>query len=174
MRIPPISAGLSMKEIVSPGPYTRDNLSLNAGLHSRRQRRGAFDGGRVPGAVEFHQPPKLRKDVEAVTVSGFADSLAPPAAPGLRPAIRPPDKGETVAWRRAWLVGFVSSQVPPGITSTGQLPGRFLGQTLLIFGRQDLAGDRRGGLHNQPADFALQFGQHAVVVPLGGLAGAWP
>ena len=48
--------------------------------------------------------------------------------------------------------------------SRGNLPCRFLGQTALIFRRQNLAGDGRGSLHDETPDFALQFRQHTRVI----------
>ncbi len=57
-----------------------------------------------------------------------------------------------------------------GVGLGAELPGRFFGQPPLVFRRQDLAGDRRGGLDHQAAHLALEFGQHAGVVLGGGLA----
>ena len=48
---------------------------------------------------------------------------------------------------------------------------RLLRQPALILGGQDLAGDRRGRLHHQPSDLALELGDHPLAIALGGFAG---
>src|SRR5262249_28886144 len=42
-----------------------------------------------------------------------------------------------------------------------QLPGCFLGQTLLIFWRQDFAGDVGGSFHHKPTKLRLELREHA-------------
>src|SRR2546426_12011619 len=48
---------------------------LYVSLQIRRQGRGALDGGCVPGEVECHQPPKMRKDGRTITVTGSDEVL---------------------------------------------------------------------------------------------------
>src|SRR6266850_6120049 len=49
-------------------------------------------------------------------------------------------------------------------------PRGLLGESALIFRRQNLAGHRGGRLHHQPTDLALELGEHAVMVSGGGFA----
>src|SRR5687768_11597203 len=51
-----------------------------------------------------------------------------------------------------------------------ELSLRFLGEPGLIVGRQDLAGDRRGGLHHETTDLVPQLGEHARAIAFGSFA----
>ena len=130
----------------------------------RRQRRGALDDGACGGRGRAHQPLEVRQDRQAARgaslrrrarttcrrsalVQQAVDQADAEQAPGLAPG----------------LFGRLHRDLARDSPS-GELPRRFLGQAPLIFRRQDLAGDRRGGLHDQPADLALELGQHAGVV----------
>src|ERR1700677_2144699 len=66
------------------------------------------------------------------------------------------------ASRRACLEIFISRS---------QLAAGFLGQTLLVFGREDFADDVGTDLDDEVADFAFEFGQHAGALESGGFAG---
>ena len=80
-------------------------------------------------------------------------------------------RNSCLASRRACLEIFMLNASACQVRAMRNLSGGFLGQAALVFRRQHLAGHRGGGLHDQTADFALEFGQHAGVVLRGGLAG---
>src|SRR6516225_9116987 len=71
-------------------------------------------------------------------------------------------RNNCLASRAACLLVFISF-----VSLRLHLLGRFFGQAPLIFGRQNLARDRRGRVHHQTSDLTLEFSEHACVV-LGG------
>src|ERR1041385_1235864 len=72
-----------------------------------------------------------------------------------------------LASRRDCLLTFISANS----SDSTDLLRRFFRQTFLVVSGQDLAGDGRGGLHHEPADFAFEFDQHASMIGGGGFAG---
>jgi hypothetical protein len=48
---------------------------LDACAQIRGHRHGALDFGRVPGALKFHQSPKVRQEGQVTTTFGFDDTL---------------------------------------------------------------------------------------------------
>src|SRR5258705_13529411 len=71
-------------------------------------------------------------------------------------------RNNCLASRMAFLLVLilVRTDLPLG----RHLPGCFLGQAPLIFCRQNLARDRSGSLHQQPADLALEFVEPACLI----------
>src|SRR5262249_11625600 len=105
--------------------------------------------------------------------SRFLDRVSRRTAPRARPASSKPltrqRRNTCLARRLGRRVRVIAG--PLKWPSGGKLPGRFLGQSVLIVRRQDLAGHRRHRPHDQLAHLVFEFGEHAVVVLLGGLAG---
>ena len=129
---------------------------------------GALDDGRCRVAVEPHQPLEVRRGRAARRGGWTRRPLPPPAARGRRPAVRRRDRAGTAA--RARPSGPASSVDSSTRAQAVSCLRRLLGEAALIVGRQDLAGDRRRRLHDQPADLALELGEHLRAVALGGLA----
>jgi len=85
-----------------------------------------------------------------------------PDAVLVEPAVHPAKAEQLSASRFARLLIFM------GLRRNS--PRGLLGESALIFRRQNLAGHRGGRLHHQPTDLALELGEHAVMVSGGGFA----
>ena len=73
-------------------------------------------------------------------------------------------------WQGASAARPADRQAALPIIYCRQLFLRFLGQPPLVVRRQNFAGDRRGRLHDQPANFTFQLGEHPLVFQRGGFA----
>jgi len=72
-------------------------------------------------------------------------------------------KAGTVAWMRVLIVG---SFIPCQLQSLSGLicQGSFLGESLLIFGRQNFPRDGGHGFARQAANFAFKLAEHAFML----------
>ena len=57
-----MSAGLWKNDVMMPGPYVRARADLTLVLRLIPEGRRALDLGHVPGALESHQPLKVREE----------------------------------------------------------------------------------------------------------------
>src|SRR6185436_8259832 len=128
------------------GPASGVALSTNAVCRSRSSRTSRWKLDRMASA-----PRRL-------------DSASRPATNLARPSSSPPSTRQARkrcrAARAIRLLPFIV-RLP---FLDRQPAGRLFGQAQVILGRQDLAGDRRGGLHHQPADLLLELAEHARVI----------
>ena len=132
------------------------------------ERRRAFDDGRVPVAIEPDQPLRSRQDVasrHACPTRRCAPHDQPRRASAIQRAVHQAQRG-TGAARRVWRFAWSC------IAHHDRCLARLFGQPPVIVGRQNLAGHRRRRLHDEPADLALELGEHARALALGGFARA--
>ena len=150
------------------------------------QRRRAFDACGVLFQVQFHQPVQPRQDLRCSRAASFRaqqrnrlpDAVFVQQTIDLATAEQLPGFTQRLFGNFHFsLGGNGQSSARRGAHSVSrptdlccQLLFRFLGEPALVFGGQHLAGDGRGGLHDQPADFAFQLGEHPRMVLRGGFA----
>ena len=173
MRMPPMSAGFSLERRVerrrrrraSRPAWTSSRTSSASGTALSTTRR-------MPVAIEPHQPLECRQDRAARRGRpSRAMRCATCRDARLVERARRRGRGGTAAApsRLTRLVRFIARPA-----STRQLPRGLLREPAVIVRRQDLAGHRRGRLHDEPADLALELGEHARALALGRLARARP
>ena len=169
MRMPPISAGFSVKTRTVPavdaGEGGLDTLAQASGSGAALSTTAACrSDGAAPAAANAtgacSEPRRVEVGIRwatcahAVLVEDAVDEATP----------------ETAAAPRVSSVGslFIVSFLLARRRLRRQLPGRLFREPLVIVRRQDLAGHRGRRLDDESSDFAPELGAHPLVIAFGG------
>src|SRR5215470_3526377 len=162
MRIPPISAGRWAKTAVSPGPYRRVRPASIPACKS---------GGKGAALSTVAVRPAISSLTNRLKCERTAGQSRRPAATRCCTTLRTRFSSSKPFTRQKWNSCLASRLACLLIFMLCRnLLRRLFGQTTLIFRRENLTSHRGGCLHHQPADLALEFGEHAVAFQTGGFA----